>query len=156
MSLMIGNKMVVSMHYTLTDSDGKVLDTSEGADPLTYLHGAGNIIPGLEKALVGKVADDAMKVEVAPADGYGELVPELMQVVDKEAFQGVEMLEAGMSFEAQGPNGEVQRVVIAKIEGDQVTVDGNHPLAGVTLNFDVKIVSVRDATEEEISHGHVH
>ena len=96
MSLMIGDKMVVSMHYTLTDSDGKVLDTSDGADPLTYLHGAGNIIPGLEKALVGKVADDTMKVEVAPADGYGELVSELMQVVDKAAFQGVETLEAGM------------------------------------------------------------
>jgi len=156
MSLMIGDKMVVSMHYTLTDSDGKVLDTSDGTEPLSYLHGAGNIIPGLEKALVGKVADDTMKVEVAPADGYGEQVPELMQVVGKEAFQGVESLEAGMSFEAQGPNGEVQRVVISKIEGDQVTVDGNHPLAGVTLNFDVKIISVRDATEEEISHGHVH
>ncbi len=156
MSLMIGDKMVVSMHYTLTDSEGTVLDSSEGADPLSYLHGAGNIIPGLEKALVGKVADDAVKVEVAPAEGYGEVSPELMQVVDKAAFQGVETLEKGMSFEAQGPNGEVQRVVIAKIEGDQVTVDGNHPLAGVTLNFDVKIVSVRDATEEEISHGHVH
>ncbi len=156
MSLMIGDKMVVSMDYTLTDSDGKVLDSSDGTEPLSYLHGAGNIIPGLEKALIGKVADDAMKVEVAPADGYGELVPELMQVVDKAAFQGVETLEAGMSFEAQGPNGEAQRVVIAKVEGDQVTVDGNHPLAGVTLNFDVKIISVRDATEEEMSHGHAH
>ena len=156
MSLMIGDKMVVSMHYTLTDGDGKVLDTSDGAEPLSYLHGAGNIIIGLEKALVGKVAEDTTKVEVAPVEGYGEVVPELMQVVDKGAFQGVESLEAGMSFEAQGPNGEVQRVVITKVEGDQVTVDANHPLAGVTLNFDVKIISVRDATEEEISHGHVH
>ena len=148
--------MVVSMDYTLTDGDGKVLDSSDGTEPLSYLHGAGNIIPGLEKALIGKVADDTMKVEVAPADGYGELAPELTQVVDKAAFEGVETLEAGMSFEAQGPNGEVQRVVIAKVEGDQVTVDGNHPLAGVTLNFDVKIISVRDATEEEMSHGHAH
>ena len=156
MSLMIGDKMVVSMDYTLTDGDGKVLDSSDGTEPLSYLHGAGNIIPGLEKALIGKVADDTMKVEVAPADGYGELAPELTRVVDKAAFEGVETLEAGMSFEAQGPNGEVQRVVIAKVEGDQVTVDGNHPLAGVTLNFDVKIISVRDATEEEMSHGHAH
>ena len=156
MSLMIGEKMVVSMHYTLTDADGKVLDSSEGSEPLSYLHGAGNIIPGLEKALIGKVADDALQVTVAPADGYGEVVPELMQTVDKAAFQGVETLEAGMAFEAEGPNGEVQRVVIAKVEGDEVTVDGNHPLAGVTLSFDVKIVSVRDATEEELSHGHVH
>tara|TARA_R110002074_G_C12212860_1_gene636463 strand:+ start:229 stop:699 length:471 start_codon:yes stop_codon:yes gene_type:complete len=156
MSLMIGDKMVVSMHYTLTDSEGTVLDSSEGTDPLSYLHGAGNIIPGLEKALVGKVVDDALQVEVSPAEGYGEVIPDLKQVVDKSAFQGVDSLEEGMSFEAQGPNGEVQRVVIAKVEGDQVTVDGNHPLAGVTLNFDVKIVGVRDATEEEISHGHVH
>jgi len=156
MSLMIGEKMVVSMHYTLTDGDGKVLDSSEGADPLSYLHGAGNIIPGLEKALVGKVADDALQVEVTPAEGYGEVVPELKQVVDKTAFQGVETLVEGMSFEAEGPGGEVQRVVITNVDGDDVTVDGNHPLAGVTLNFDVKIVSVRDATEEELSHGHVH
>jgi len=156
MSLMIGDKMVVSMHYTLTDDSGNVLDSSEGSDPLSYLHGAGNIIPGLEKALVGKVAEDALQVKVAPAEGYGEKIPELMQTVDKAAFQGVENLEPGMAFEAQGENGEVQRVVIASIDGDEVTVDGNHPLAGVTLTFDVKIISVRDATEEEISHGHVH
>ena len=156
MSLMIGEKMVVSMHYTLTDEQGKVLDSSEGAEPLSYLHGAGNIIPGLEKALVGKVADDALKVTVAPSDGYGEVVPELIQKVDKAAFEGVETLEPGMAFEAEGPAGEVQRVVITEVEGNEVTVDGNHPLAGVTLNFDVKIVNVRDATEEEIAHGHVH
>ncbi len=156
MSLMIGDRMVVSMHYTLTNSEGTVLDSSEGAEPLSYLHGAGNIIRGLEKALVGKTADDALQVEVAPEEGYGEVIPDLVQTVDKAAFQGVENLEAGMAFEAQADNGEVQRVVISKIEGDSVTVDGNHPLAGVTLNFDVKIVSVRDASEEEILHGHVH
>ena len=156
MSLMIGDKMVVSMHYTLTDESGNVLDASEEDNPLSYLHGANNIIPGLEKALTGKVAEDALQVKVEPAEAYGEKIPELMQTVDKAAFQGVDNLEPGMAFEAQGENGQVQRVVIASIDGDQVTVDGNHPLAGVTLNFDVKIVSVRDATEEEISHGHVH
>lgn len=156
MSLMIGDKMVVSMHYTLTDNDGKVLDSSEGAEPLDYLHGAGNIIPGLETALIGKVADDALKVTVEPKEGYGELIPELIQKVNKSAFEGVDNLEPGMAFEAQGPDGQVQRVVISAVEGDEVTVNGNHPLAGVTLNFDVKIVSVRDATEEEIAHGHVH
>ena len=155
MSLMIGDKMVVSMHYTLTDDGGNVLDSSEGSEPLSYLHGANNIIPGLEKALIGKIADDALQVKVEPAEGYGEKIPELIQQVDKKAFQGVENLEAGMAFEAQGENGQVQRVVITEIEDDQVTVDGNHPLAGVTLNFDVKIVSVRDATEEDISNGHV-
>ncbi len=156
MSLMIGDNMVVSMHYTLTDDSGNVLDSSEGSDPLSYLHGAGDIIPGLEKALVGKVADDALQVTVAPEEGYGEKVPELMQIVDRAAFQGVDDLQPGMAFEAQGQNGEAQRVVIANIEGDQVTVDANHPLAGVTLNFDVKIVGVREATQEELSHGHAH
>ena len=153
MSLMIGDKMVVSMHYTLTDDDGNVLDSSEGSDPLSYLHGANNIIPGLEKALIGKMANDALQVKVDPAEGYGEKISELIQQVDKAAFQGVDNLEAGMAFEAQGENGQVQRVVITEIEGDQVTVDGNHPLAGVTLNFDVKIINVRDATDEELSHG---
>ena len=156
MSLMIGDKMVVSMHYTLTDDGGNVLDSSEGSDPLSYLHGANNIIPGLEKALIGKMANDALQVKVEPVEGYGEKIPELIQQVDKAAFQGVDNLEAGMAFEAQGENGQVQRVVITEIEGDQVTVDGNHPLAGVALNFDVKIISVRDATEEELAHGHVH
>ena len=156
MSLMIGDKMVVSMHYTLTDNDGKVLDTSEGAEPLSYLHGAGNIIPGLETALIGKVADDSLKVTVEPKEGYGELIPELIQKVNKSAFEGVDTLEPGMAFEAQGPDGQAQRVVISEVEGDEVTVNGNHPLAGVTLNFDVRIVDVRDATEEEISLGHAH
>lgn len=143
------------MHYTLTDEQGKVLDSSEGAEPLSYLHGAGNIIPGLEKALIGKVADDALQVTVAPAEGYGELIPELIQKVDKSAFQGVESLEPGMAFEAQGSDGHMQRVVITEVSDNEVTVNGNHPLAGMTLNFDVKIVGVRDATEEEVAQGHV-
>ena len=156
MSLLIGDNTVVSMHYTLTNDQGKVIDSSEGEEPLTYLHGAGNIIPGLENALIGKVADDALQVTVAPEEGYGEVMQELIQTVDRAALGEVKDLEAGMAFEAQGPDGQVQRVVITHITGDQVTVDGNHPLAGATLNFDVKIVSVRAATEEEIAHGHVH
>lgn len=156
MSLLIGDKLVVSMHYTLTDNEGNVLDSSEGAEPLTYLHGAGNIIPGLEKALVGKVEGDTQQVTVQPAEGYGEVMSELMQTVDKAAFQGVESVEVGMSFEAQTSDGSVQHIVVSKVDGDQVTVDANHPLAGVVLNFDVEIVSVREATEEEIAHGHVH
>ena len=156
MSLLIGDNMVVSMHYTLTNEQGEELDSSKDSEPLTYLHGAGNIIPGLENALIGKVADDALQVTVAPAEAYGEVIQELIQIVDRAAFEGVETLEAGMAFEAQGPQGQVQRVVITKVEDNQVTVDGNHPLAGVTLNFDVTIVSVRAATEEEIEHGHVH
>ena len=156
MSLLIGDNLVVSMHYKLTDNEGNVLDSSEGSEPLTYLHGAGNIIPGLEKALVGKVEGDTQQVTVEPAEAYGEVMPELTQTVDKAAFQGVESVEVGMSFEAQTSDGSVQHIVVTKVDGEQVTVDANHPLAGVVLNFDVEIVSVREATEEEISHGHVH
>jgi len=154
---MIGDSLVVSMHYKLTDNGGNVIDSSEGMEePLTYLHGAGNLISGLEKALVGKVENDALTVKVQPAEGYGEVMEELIETVSKVAFQGVENVEAGMSFEAKNPNGEMQRIVVKKVEGDMVTIDANHPLAGVELNFDVNIVSVREATEEEIAHGHAH
>lgn len=156
MSLLIGDNLVVSMHYKLTDDEGNVLDSSEDGEAMSYLHGASNIIPGLEKALVGKVEKDSLSIRIEPADGYGEIVPALIQTIDKAAFEGVESLEPGMAFEAQGPEGQVQRIVIKQVEGNDVTIDGNHPLAGVTLNFDVEIVSVREATQEEIEHGHVH
>lgn len=156
MSQPIANNSVVSIHYELTDDEGTVLDSSRGREPLAYLHGAGNIIPGLEQALTGKVENDSVKVRVEPNDGYGEIIPELIQVVPLAAFQGVETVEVGMAFEAEAPNGHIQRVVVKDVEGDQVTIDANHPLAGMALNFDVDVVSVRDATEEEIAHGHVH
>ena len=156
MSLMVGDKLVVSMHYTLTDNDGNTLDSSDGAEPLAYLHGAGNIISGLEQARVGKVVGDALKVTVAPADGYGEVIPEMMQSVPRDMFQGVDEIEAGMSFEAEGEGGQVQRVVVREVTETEVVVDANHPLAGMTLIFDVNIVEIRDATEEEIAHGHAH
>lgn len=156
MSLLIGDNLVVSMHYKLTDTDGNVLDSSEGTEPLAYLHGAGNIIPGLEKALVGKVQGDSLQVDVTPEDAYGELIPELIQVVDKAAFQGAESVDAGMMFETQAPDGSAQRIVVRQVEGDEVTIDANHPLAGMHLTFNVDIVDVRAASEEEIAHGHTH
>jgi len=156
MSLSVGNNLVVSMHYKLTDNDGKVLDSSEDSEPLAYLHGAGNIIPGLEKVLVGKVEGDSLQVKVEPAEGYGEVIPELIQPVDIAAFHGVESVEVGMAFEAEGEDGSVETIVVKKVEGDEVTVDANHPLAGVELNFDIQIVEVREASEEEIDHQHVH
>lgn len=156
MSLPIGDKLVVSMHYTLKDDEGSVIDSSEGRDPLNYLHGAGNIIPGLEKELVGKTAGDKLTVRVDPAEGYGEIVPELIQTLDKSLFQGVDKIEEGMTFNAQGPSGQMQQVVVKAVEGEEVTIDANHPLAGVALNFAVEIASVREATEEEVAHGHVH
>lgn len=156
MSLLIGDNVVASIHYTLTNNSGEVLDSSDGAEPLAYLHGAGNIIPGLENALVGKTAGAALQVNIAPAEAYGEVQPELVQVVPREAFQGVDEIEPGMAFEAQDPQGQSRRIIVKSVADDEVTIDANHPLAGVELNFDVTVVDVRDASEEEIAHGHVH
>ena len=156
MPLLIGNNLVVSMHYKLSDDEGNVIDSSEGGEPLSFLHGAGNIIPGLENALVGKVEGDCLQVMVQPEDGYGEVIPELIQTVDKAAFQGVDDIQPGMAFEAQGPEGTPQRIIVRAVEGDEVTVDGNHPLAGMQLSFDVQVVNVREAQDDEISHGHAH
>ena len=156
MALLIGDNSVVSMHYKLTNAGGELLDSSEGREPLTYLHGAGNIIPGLENALVGKVAGDSLQVEITPAEGYGEVRQELLQVVPREAFQGVEQIEPGMAFQAQGQDGTTRQIVVREINGNDITVDGNHPLAGVDLHFDVQIIEVREASAEEVAHGHAH
>lgn len=151
----IADQRVAYIHYTLTNDKGEVLDSSQGSEPLAYLHGAGNIIPGLEKALAGKKAGDKLNVKVAPADGYGERSDALVQQVPRRAFQGVTDIQPGMSFHAQGASGPM-RVTVTRVAGDMVTVDGNHPLAGENLNFDVEVTEVRDATAEEMTHGHVH
>lgn len=156
MSLLIGDNLVVSMHYTLTDDDGQTLDSSEGHEPMAYLHGARNIIPGLEKAMIGKTVEDTFKVSIEPAEAYGEIVPELIQTVDRAAFQGVDQIEVGMAFDAQGDDGLAQRIIVKQVDGDQITVDANHELAGQTLHFEVKVVAIREATQEELDHGHVH
>lgn len=156
MSLAIANDLVVSMHYTLTDDEGATIDSSEGQEPLAYLHGAGNIIPGLEKALEGKVVGDSLQVRVEAAEGYGEFVEDLVQKLPRELFEGVDNIEVGMSFEAQAPDGGVQHVVVKDVEDAEITIDANHPLAGIDLNFDVKVVDIRAATEEELEHGHAH
>ncbi|MFZ5723278.1 MAG: FKBP-type peptidyl-prolyl cis-trans isomerase [Pseudomonadota bacterium] len=150
-----GDKTVVLIHYTLTSDGGEVLDTSDGREPLAYLHGFGNIIPGLENALAGKRAGDALKVSIEPADAYGVRDDELVQLVPRSAFGGAPDLEVGMQFHAQTPAG-MRVVTIVDIEGDQITLDGNHPLAGERLHFDVKVTEVRAATAEELAHGHVH
>lgn len=152
----ISNNHVVSIHYTLTDDEGVTIDSSAGGEPLHYLHGAGNIIPGLEKELTGKVVGDKLQVKVIPSEGYGEVIQEMIQQVPKEAFQGAPELQVGMQFEAGTQDGGRVPVTITAIEGDVVTVDGNHPLAGKHLNFDVSIESVREASQEELQHGHVH
>jgi FKBP-type peptidyl-prolyl cis-trans isomerase SlyD len=155
MSLLIGDNCVVSIHYTLTDDDGNVLDSSKDSNPLNYLHGAHNIIPGLENALVGKTTGDSMQVTVSPEEGYGVKSDELIQTVPRAAFEGIDDIQPGMQFQAQGPQGAMM-ITVTAVDGDDITVDGNHPLAGKTLHFDVSIENIREASEEEIEHGHVH
>lgn len=156
MSLLIGDNVVASIHYKLTNNDGEVLDSSEEASPLNYLHGAGNIIPGLETALAGKAAGSSLQVKIPPEEAYGEVMDQLIDTVPMEAFQGVESVEPGMAFEARQADGTARRIVVTEVAGDEVTVDANHPLAGVELNFDVEVVEVREASDEEIQHGHAH
>jgi len=153
--MQIAENTVVSFHYTLTDDAGKVIDSPAGREPLTYMHGTGQIVPGLEKVMTGRSEGDQFKVDVTPAEGYGERHAELEQQVPREAFQGVENVEPGMQFQGRGPQGVIN-VTVTKVENDVVFIDGNHPLAGQTLHFDVEVTGVREATAEETSHGHVH
>ncbi|MFW5450937.1 MAG: peptidylprolyl isomerase [Methylophagaceae bacterium] len=146
---------VVVIDYTLTDNDGEVIDSSEGAGPLAYLHGAGNIINGLEDALLGKEAGDEVKASIEPKDGYGERVEDMKQEVPRELFAGIDNIELGMQFQSETDQGPVMVTVVA-MEEEMITVDGNHPLAGTHLNFDVTIREVREASKEELEHGHVH
>jgi FKBP-type peptidyl-prolyl cis-trans isomerase SlyD len=152
---MIADQKVVSLNYTVKDTEGQVVDSSEGAAPMVYLHGQGNIIPGLEAALVGKAPGEEFDVTVEPADAYGEYNEEILQVVPRTVFEGIESIEAGMVFTAQDQNGPVQ-LTVAKVDGDDITVDPNHPLSGKTLHFSGSVIEVREATEEELTHGHVH
>jgi FKBP-type peptidyl-prolyl cis-trans isomerase SlyD len=153
--MQIAERTVASFNYTLTNDAGEIIDSSEGRSPLAYLHGAGNIVPGLEKEMTGRKAGDRFDVVVAPEDGYGQPNPMLVQTVPREAFQGVDSIEVGMEFQAQTPQGPLS-VVVSKVDADNVTVDGNHPLAGKTLHFAIEVTDVRDASVEELAHGHVH
>jgi FKBP-type peptidyl-prolyl cis-trans isomerase SlyD len=146
---------VVTIDYTLTDDTGHLIDQSEGGE-FAYLHGAHNIIAGLEDALTGHAPGDELTVAIPPARAYGERDESKTHVVPRSAFPAGSDLETGMQFHAEGPDGEHLLLTIASIEGDRVTVDGNHPLAGMGLTFQVTVVDVRDATTEEMHHGHVH
>ncbi len=154
--MLIANQHVVAIDYTLSNDAGEVIDSSAGAEPLVYLHGAGNIIAGLEKALLGKAVGDELDVSIEPEEAYGEYSAELITNLGREMFEGVDELEVGMQFHASAPDGGMQIVTIRDIDGDQVTIDGKHPLAGQQLNFKVKVVSIRAASEDELAHGHVH
>ncbi|MGB5209453.1 MAG: peptidylprolyl isomerase [Gammaproteobacteria bacterium] len=152
----IQDKRVVSIHYRLTNDAGEELDSSTGGDPLAYLHGSNSLIPGLESALAGQSAGDKFKVTVQPTDAYGEISTDLVQVVPIDAFDAPENVKPGVQFQAQGPDGQVQLITVREVSDAGVTIDANHPLAGQVLHFDVSVEEVREASEEEIAHGHVH
>jgi FKBP-type peptidyl-prolyl cis-trans isomerase SlyD len=149
--MVISKNKVASIHYTLRDNEGTIIDSSEGRDPLHYLHGAGNLIPGMEEGLEGKSQGEKLTLQIEPEKGYGEKDETLIQKVPRSAF-GEQEVKPGMRFSTN--QGGV--VTVTDVGPDTITVDGNHPLAGVPLNFAVEVVEVRNATEEEITHGHVH
>ena len=152
--MQVAQDSVVLINYTLTDDKGEKLDSSDGT-PLAYLHGNGNLIPGLERELEGKSAGDKLTVKIAAADAYGEYDKALVQRVPRRALKGVGNIRVGMQLHTQSAHG-VRAVTVTQIAGDMVTLDANHPLAGQNLSFDVEITEVRAATEEELAHGHVH
>jgi FKBP-type peptidyl-prolyl cis-trans isomerase SlyD len=153
--VIIENKRVVSFHYTLTNEAGEELESSRGRDPMAYLHGAHNIIPGLEKAMAGKGAGDQFQVTLPPAEAYGERNPSNIQRIASKHFRNPRGLQPGQLVSLQTREGE-RPAVIVKVGRFNVDVDANHPLAGQTLTFDVEVIDVREASPEEIAHGHVH
>ena len=152
----VGKDKVVLMHYTLKNDAGDVIDSSDGADPLPFLQGHGNIIPGLESALEGSKVGDKLDVSIEPEEGYGLRMKDAIQEIPSSALQGVDEVKVGMQLQSQDKDGNAFLVSVTKIEDDKITVDGNHPLAGQTLHFSVSIESIRKAEAEELSHGHVH
>jgi FKBP-type peptidyl-prolyl cis-trans isomerase SlyD len=153
--MIVGQDSVVTIHYTLRDDAGKVLDSSEPQEPISYLHGHGNLVPGLERELTGKSVGDKLNVKLSPAEGYGERDEQLVQQVPRRALQGINNIAVGMRLHARTQHGTTV-VTVTQVAGDMVTLDGNHPLAGQSLNFEVEIADIRPATAEELSHGHVH
>jgi len=151
----IAQDKVVLIDYTLKNSKGEVLDSSEGEAPLAYLHGAENIVPGLERELLGKKVGDSLSVVVTPEDGYGVRNDDLIGAIEREMFEADMEIEVGMTFQAETEQ-DVQIVTVVGLTDKEVTVDGNHPLAGEALHFDVNVCEIRDATAEELEHGHVH
>ena len=153
---MIQDGKIVSISYQLRGPEGDVLDEAQNNDPLQYLHGAGQIIPGLEKALEGKATGYKETVEVAPQDGYGEVISDLQIEVDRSQFPDDLEVKPGLQFTADIGGGYELPFTVTQVEGEKVAIDGNHPLAGKTLHFDVEVHEVRDATKEEMEHGHAH
>jgi FKBP-type peptidyl-prolyl cis-trans isomerase SlyD len=151
----IAENKVIIMHYAVSDSEDTLIDSSYDHKPLAVIHGTGYLIQGLEDALIGHQAGDKFEVEVAPEQAYGERFDDYVQTVPKAMFESIEDLAVGSQLRATTDDGE-QTVIVIDVQDDEITVDGNHPLAGIALKFDVDILEVRDATEDELTHGHVH
>ncbi len=153
--MQIANETAVWLQYTLRNDAGEVLDASENNEPLVYIHGQGDIVPGLEKALEGKGAGTKFSIIVSPEEGYGVRSDNKVQSVPRSAFEDDAEIEPGTQFQAEGPDG-VSIVTVMEVSGDEVKIDANHPLAGENLHFEIEVVKVRAATAEELEHGHVH
>lgn len=151
----ISENKVVVLHYAVSDSDDTLIDSSYDHKPLSIIHGTGYLIPGLEDALIDHVVGDKFEVAVSAENAYGDRHDEFVQTVPKSMFESVEDLAVGSQLRATTDDGE-QTVIVIDVTDDEITVDGNHPLAGIDLKFDVDILEVRDATEDELTHGHVH
>lgn len=154
--MMIRDGCVVAIHYTLRSDAGDVIDSSEGREPLEYLHGVGMLVPGLERELSEKSTGDAFQVVVQPAEGYGEVDPTLIDQVERSLLADIEDLEVGIQLEARGPEGESHTVTVRELTDTHAVLDANAPLAGEVLHFDIQIEAVREATSEELDHGHSH
>lgn len=153
---MIKEGTVVSLAYTLTDNAGEEIDKADKSEPFEYLHGVGQIVPGLEKALAGLLVGAKKKVQVSPAEGYGEVEPQLRTKASRNQFPPGADMQVGMRFAAEVGPGQQIVFTVTEVKGEDIMLDGNHPLAGVTLNFDVEVLGIRAATAEEMSHGHAH
>jgi FKBP-type peptidyl-prolyl cis-trans isomerase SlyD len=153
--MQIADEMAVVIHYKVANEAGEVLDSSEGDEPLAYIHGQGDIVPGLEQALLGKSAGDRVQVVVQPKLGYGEREEGKVQTVPRDAFEADADIQPGMRFQAESDDGDAI-VTVTDVNAEEVTIDANHPLAGQVLHFDVEVVSVLKCTDEELTHGHVH
>jgi FKBP-type peptidyl-prolyl cis-trans isomerase SlyD len=151
----ISENKVVVLHYAVSDSEDSLIDSSYDHSPLSIIQGSGYLIPGLEDALIDHVVGDKFEVEVSAENAYGDRHDEFVQTVPKSMFESVEDLAVGSQLRATTDDGE-QTVIVIDVTDDEITVDGNHPLAGIDLKFEVDILEVRDATEDELKHGHVH
>lgn len=152
--MQIADQKVASFHYTLTNDAGDVIDSSRERGPMSYLHGAGNIVPGLEKAMKGRSGGDQFQVDVVPEEAYGPHQQQLVQKIPKSAFNKAGDPKPGMQFQASGPQGPML-ITVTAVDGEDVTIDGNHPLAGQTLHFDIEVTDVREASEDELNSGRV-